>query len=65
MKNVDNTAKSMQVGLSDKFIRGEIDEDLSEKEKNDSQSLKRRSAEFMKSETGFKSKLCSNAVKET
>lgn len=71
LKNLDNTAENMQVGLIDQFIRTENDEDLSENEnvaqevmeKIDLQSLKWRSAEFMESETSWKSKLCSNAVK--
>ncbi|XP_049306580.1 piggyBac transposable element-derived protein 1-like isoform X2 [Bactrocera dorsalis] len=71
LKNLDNRAENVEVGLIDQFIRSENDGDLNENEnvvqevmeKIDLKSLKWRSAEIMESETTWKSELCSNEVK--
>ncbi|XP_054744344.1 tigger transposable element-derived protein 6-like [Anastrepha obliqua] len=72
LKNLDNRAKNVEVGLIDQIIGSKDDEDLNENEivaqevmeKINFNSLKWSSAEFMKCETTWKNKLCSNAVKK-
>lgn len=74
LKNLDNRAENVEVGLIDQIIEskyvGDV-EDFNENEsvvqevmeKIDVNSLRWRSVEFMECETTWKSKLCSNAVK--
>ncbi|CAD7000977.1 unnamed protein product, partial [Ceratitis capitata] len=63
LKNLDNRAENMQVGLIDQFITTENDKDVNENENVaqevmetiDLRSLKSSSREFLKSETSWKS----------